>query len=362
MDMRDKFIALQAKQGEDHAVFCFAATAQEVLRLARIDRAGRNDQGDLFGFQRPQIAQHIHQIRDYLKRPDAVLPNSVVIALTDGVSASPHSAGGVELAFDLSKGPVATVVDGQQRLSALEPLKERSFEVFVSCLVCKDIKELQRQFILINSTRPLPKELIYELLPNVEGLAPSLSARSFASAVVQRLNFDPASPLRGQVHLHTNPNGRISSNALQKVVINSRSDGSMREVFTSAGEQGAFELVSDFYGAVMDVFGGAWVGMSPKTSRLVHGVGIVALGYVMDYGWIAEGARTRSAFAAILKRLEGHTAWASGAWDFPGDRRPWIRLQNTGTDIRLLTDYLLATLKRSRRVSHPVQLAEAAYD
>jgi DGQHR domain-containing protein len=164
--------------------------------------------GDLFGFQRPQIAQHIQQIRDYLQRRDAVLPNSVVIALTDGITVAEPKSGMVELVFDLSEGPVAAVVDGQQRLSALAPLENRHFELFVSCLVCESVKELQRQFILINSTRPLPKELIYELLPSVEGLSPALNARRFAAALTQRLNFDRSSPLSGQIRLHTNPNGR----------------------------------------------------------------------------------------------------------------------------------------------------------
>jgi len=346
--MRNKFVALRAKQGDQHAVFCFAATADEVLAIARIDRAGRDTQGDLFGFQRPQIAHHIHQIRDYLQRPDAVLPNSVVIALTNGITIIERQDEMVELVFDLSKGPVAAVVDGQQRLSALAPLSGRPFQLFVSCLVCENTKELQRQFILINSTKPLPKELIYELLPAVEGLSPTLNARRFASSLTQRLNFDKNSPLVGQIHLHTNPNGRLSSNALQRVIMNSRSDGALREMFSTRGEPACFDLVADFYGAVIDVFGKAWIGMSPKTSRLVHGVGLVALGYVMDYAWIAESARTRSAFAKVLRRLEGSTAWASGAWAFPDDPRPWNRLQNTTADIRILTDFLLLTLKKSR--------------
>src|SRR5262249_31999111 len=243
--MRNQFVALQAKQGEHHAVFCFTATGDEVLAIARIDRAGRDAQGDLFGFQRPQIAQHIHQIRDYLQRPDAVLPNSIVIALTSGITITERQDGMVELVFDLSKGPIGAVVDGQQRLSALAPLGNRHFELLVSCLVCESMKELQRQFILINSTRPLPKELIYELLPSVEGLSPALNARRFASALTQRLNFDRSSPLAGQIHLHTNPTGRLSSNALQRVIMNSRGDGALREVFSSGGEPSCFELVAD---------------------------------------------------------------------------------------------------------------------
>jgi DGQHR domain-containing protein len=358
--MRKQFVALMAKQGEHHAAYCFTATAEEVLAIARIERAGRDAQGDLFGFQRPQIAHHIQQIRDYLQRPDAVLPNSIVIALTDGIAVVEREDGMAELVFDLSNGPVAAVVDGQQRLSALAPLGDRHFELFVSCLVCESMKELHRQFILINSTKPLPKELIYELLPSVEGLSPALNARRFASALTQRLNFDRSSPLAGQIHLHTNPNGSLSSNAVQRVIMNSRSDGALREVFSGGGESACFELVSDFYGAVIDVFGKAWVGMSPKTSRLIHGVGLVALGYVMDYAWIAESARTRAAFAQVLKRLEGSTAWTSGAWPFPGDHRPWNRLQNTSADIRLLTDFLLLTLKRTRSARSTDEVLMAA--
>lgn len=358
--MRNSFIALQAKQGENSAVFCFTATAAEVLAIAQIDRAGRNEQGDLFGFQRPQIAQHIHQIRDYLQRSDAVLPNSVVIALTDGVTFKKHGSGTTMLEFDLKNGPVGTVVDGQQRLSALTPLTDRPFEVFVSCLVCKDAKELQRQFILINSTRPLPKELIYELLPSVEGLSPVLAARSFASGLTQRLNFDRHSSLRDAIHLHTNPAGRLSSNALQRVIMNSRTDGALREIASSGGVDACFNVVSDFYGAVGDIFGSAWVGMTPKTSRLVHGVGLAALGYVLDYAWIAESARTRTAFGQLLKRLDGKTAWTSGAWPFPDDHRPWNRLQNTNADIRILTDHLLATLKASRPARRTVDTEEGS--
>jgi len=37
-------------------------------------------------FQRPQIASHICEIKDYLEHDDAVLPNPIVIAFTSGVS------------------------------------------------------------------------------------------------------------------------------------------------------------------------------------------------------------------------------------------------------------------------------------
>ena len=81
------------------------------------------------------------------------------------------------------------MVDGQQRLTALSGLSKPDFEVFVSALICKDYDELRQQFVLINNTRPLPKTLIYELLPNVDGLPERFTARKFAARVVERLNF-----------------------------------------------------------------------------------------------------------------------------------------------------------------------------
>ena len=50
--------------------------------------------------------------------------------------------------------------------------------------------ELRQQFVLINNTRPLPKTLIYELLPSTPGLPEKFTARAFASKVVEILNYD----------------------------------------------------------------------------------------------------------------------------------------------------------------------------
>ena len=83
-------------------------------------------------------------------------------------------------AIDIADGPSGLVVDGQQRLTALSQVG-RDFQVFVSALICKDEAELRRQFVLINNTRPLPKSLIYELLPTVDDLPARLSKRSQAA-------------------------------------------------------------------------------------------------------------------------------------------------------------------------------------
>jgi DGQHR domain-containing protein len=345
------FSAIRAEQSTEHMVMCFTATASEISTFAAIERIARDNEGRLSGFQRPQIASHIQEIKDYLKRDDAVLPNPIVIAFTDNVEIKEISDQIVQITINIENGPPGLVVDGQQRLSALSLIPEKNFKVFVSALLCKDDAELRRQFVLINNTRPLPKSLIYELLPTVEGLPHRFSSRSFAADLASRLNYDATSSLRGMVHQHTNPSGIISDTAIQKVVINSLHDGILREFMRSPdGHDKSFQLISEFYRAVSLVFRDAWNGHKPKTSRLIHGAGIVSMGYVMELLALNLGSRTWEDFQKGLAPLVGKTAWTSGTWVFgQDDQRIWNSIQNTPSDASTLAHYLMRVMRDSLR-------------
>lgn len=354
MTTKLRFTAIQARQSTRNKVFSFAANAEEIFQIAKIERAGRTQQGDLFGFQRPQVSGHILEIRDYLKKEESVLPNSVVLAFVGDFEIIEKSDGICEVVVDISNGAPGLIVDGQQRLTALQPLTERNFQVFVSAILCENDDELRRQFILINNTRPLPKELIYELLPTVGGLPHRLSSRSFAAHITTKLNyFDEGnasnSALFGNIKQHTNPGGSISSTAVQKVVMNSRSNGALRELAGKDDiEERSVHLIGNFYGALMDLFPDAWIGRSPRNSRLKHSAGIIAAGFAMEVAYGMHGARTRSEFKNVLECLkhERACAWTSGRWYFSDtDVREWDKVQNTAPDVRILTNHLVRIVK-----------------
>ncbi|WP_440532389.1 DGQHR domain-containing protein DpdB [Variovorax sp. YR566] len=346
-----KFTAIRAKQAAGHDVFSFAATPQQVLAFSEIERVGRQDDGQLKGFQRHQIASHIKEIRDYFKRDDALLPNAVIIAFIDGIRATNRGHGVVDIEIDATKTKPGFVVDGQQRLTALSGIDKPGFQVFVSVLVCKDYNELRQQFVLINNTRPLPKTLIYELLPNVEGLPERFTARKFSARVVDRLNFTRGSSLFGEIRQHTNPQGVISDTAMQRFIMNSASDGAIRDfIKLDDYENRAYNIVNEFFEAIRAVFGSEWTGMSPRTSRLKHGAGIVAMGFVMEILYAQEGARTREHFADGLRLIKPFTAWTSGQWEFSSDDIcPWNGIQNTPADIDVLANHLVRLTKRVLR-------------
>jgi DGQHR domain-containing protein len=347
-----KFSAIKALQSPIHQVVSFAATVEQILAIASIDRVKRDDRGALHGFQRPQVSKHIREIRDYLSRPDAVMPNAVVLAFTSGVRVVEGNGAYAEIEVDISSGPPGFVVDGQQRLSALAGLEGSSFQLLVSALVCENQEELRRQFILVNNTSPLPKSLVYELLPSVSGLPFRMTSRARAARIVEMLNYDDRSSLQGQIKQHTNPLGVIGDTSLQKLVMNSLSDGYCREVIElSGGEDRCFLAISEFFQAVQEVFGNAWHGHTPKSSRLVHSAGIISMGFVMEQ-LCATGAPLAPVFKLGLRKLQGYTAWTldSGEWSFKTGNRPWNGVQNLHGDIHLLTDHLTRVVRSSELV------------
>jgi hypothetical protein len=230
-----KYKAVRASQAPDHDIFCFAAHPHEVLQFSEIERVGRDESGELKGFQRHQVAAHIKEIRDYLGRKD-------------------YLRGGV---------------------------------------------------------------------------------------------------FHGEIRQHTNPKGVLSDTAMQKLVMNSAAQGAIREFINLSNyEDRAISLLNEFFEAVRNVFGTEWVGMNPKTSRLRHGAGLVAMGFVMEHLYSTFGATMRDEFEPGLQLLRdhGHTAWTSGQWKLSDvDIRPWNGIQNTPSDIDLLANHLVRSLKRELR-------------
>ncbi len=347
------FSAVYAKQSAMHDVLTFTASAADILEFAAIDRAGRESDGSLSGFQRPQIAGHIRNIRDYLEQDDAVLPNPIVVAFLGGLTVVDRQVNGhcqIEIDTSSSAKP-GLVVDGQQRLTALSQTSRTDFQLFVSAIVCRDEAELKRQFVLINSARPLPKSLIYELLPAMQGLSRKMGERALAAELTARLNFTDGSALQGLIHQHTNPDGILKDTAIQKVIMSSASDGIMRELLQEQdGIMRCYGLINEYYWAIRNTFPGDWEGHKPKSSRLVHGAGIVAMGHVMELLAYFDKATTRDEFSVGLACLKPKTAWTQGEWDFGnGERRGWRGIQNVSSDIAMLSDYLVRQVRSDQR-------------
>jgi hypothetical protein len=144
----------------------------------------------------------------------------------------------------------------------------------------------------------------------------------------------------------------IKDNSLIKLLENSLSDGVLyrfRDPESGAGNtEEMLAVLKAFWEALRLTFKSAW-GKPPQRSRLMHGAGVVSMGFVMDA--IADRHResrtpTCEQFRADLEPLREVCRWTDGYWEFgPGVQRKWNEIQNTPKDIQLLANYLLVQYK-----------------
>ncbi|MGW5051356.1 DGQHR domain-containing protein DpdB [Actinokineospora sp. NPDC004072] len=361
--------ALEVRQGR-RRIYCFAVDGKKLHSFAAVSRIRRGDDEQLAGYQRPEVLSHIRGIRRYLESDGAMLPNAIVVAfekkrvefvpsLLTGETVSYSVPGELVIPIDESlpedRKP-GWLVDGQQRTAAIRDADIAEFPVAVVAFMADSEKEQRSQFILVNSTKALPKGLIHELLPDTTGhLPPSYVRRQLPAQLMTRLNGDRKSPFYRKIATPTAPDGYIKDNSVLKMVEHSLFEGALYQYRNSSDGSGDVKrmlthLIS-FWSMVRDTFPDEWA-KPPRSSRLTHGVGIQALGFVMDA--LTEGVPAEEvAVPRLLKAIESlkpHVAWTSGTWNFAGgEERRWNNLQNTPNDVRQLTAHLLRVLKRPKR-------------
>jgi DGQHR domain-containing protein len=374
-----RFPALEVRQGKRRRLYSFAVDGKQLPLFTTISRLHRDEETGIGGYQRPEVLSHIAEIRSYLESPDPMIPNAIVIAFDRSVRFEPSEVQPLERA-DVRPGqlivrldPNATpehkpgwIVDGQQRAAAIRDANISRFPICVTAFVTDSAHEQREQFILVNSTKPLPKGLIYELLPSTEARLPSaLERRRLPSQLLERLNHDTDSPLRGVIQTPTSPTGKIKDNSILKMLEHSLTDGALFGLRRSGDDdrdtEAMLSLLKIFWAAVATVFSDAW-DLPPRRSRLMHGAGVVSMGFLMDAivdRYRRHGALTTDQVVENLRPLRPICRWTAGEWLFAsGARRRWNEIQNTPKDIELLVDHLLDAY-RTRVWSRTRQVASA---
>lgn len=358
MVARTAFIEVEAfeiMQSPGRRLYSFVIDGKKIPSFASVSRV-RRVETDLLGYQRPEVVSHIDEIRTYLEGESPMIPNSVVIAFDERVKFTASARAGAWCRLGKLTIPTSGeekpgfVVDGQQRLAAIRDADIRQFPMPVTAFITDDLEVQTEQFILVNSTKPLPRGLIHELLPHTSAvLPPRFHRRRLPAMLVDRLNHDPASPLFGLIATPTAPRGVIKDNSMLRMLENSLTDGSLYE-FRKRGEtpdiDGMVAVLTEFWSAVRDSFSDAWA-LPPRKSRLMHGAGIVALGQVMDQlsAGVQRRRLKRGHFGEALDRIRPKCAWTAGYWRIPPrTKRRWDEIQNTTQDVQLLARALIAFL------------------
>lgn len=345
-----KYPTLLIKQ-HDKTIYSIKAKGSEILDFASISRIKRNEDGLLEGYQRTEVTRHVEEIAAYLSDTNAILPNAIVVCFEKDVKFEPitKDADFGYLHIPSGKNKCGWIVDGQQRVSALSHLDSENFEIVVNAFIAKDPHEQLEQFILVNNTKPLPKSLIYELLPEVKTEIPKgLVDKKLPIKLITELNNRPYSPFYKCVKTHTYPQGFIKDNSLIKALTHSLVDGALfnyrANIITGLNEddiEGMITLLCSFWGAVKETFPDDWI-LPPTKTRLTHGVGIIALSQAMDQiaGQLQKDTYIPKDFQPALNKLKPHCNWSSGYWNFGDSKIATLDIQNTSGDIKRMCNFI----------------------
>lgn len=357
--------ALRLEQSKDHPLFLFSLAAEELFQIADVSRVSRDEAGRLLGYQRPEVRRHVQDIVEYLDSGDVLFPNSLILALSSDVrfvqSRGPRiddglaSAGTLEIPIPADSGrKPAWIVDGQQRAMALSKSRRPGLAVPINAFVADDVDLQRDQFLRVNNTKPLPRGLISELLPETNAVLPArMASRRIPAALCDMLNRDPESPFAGLIRRASlapaeRKQAVVSDLSIIKMLEDSISHPSgclfpYRNLATGETDFEAIRLLLfTFWGAVKACFPDAW-GKPPSRSRLMHGAGIRAMGRLMDRIMSSldpRDPRTRGRIEDQLKAIRPVCHWTSGKWADLDDLG-WDEVQNVPRHIRMLSNSLL---------------------
>jgi DGQHR domain-containing protein len=357
--------ALRLKQSDQHPVYLFSLTAEQLEGIADVARMSRTANGALDGYQRSIAEDHVGNIAAYLNSEDPLFPNGLILTFHSSVKfekrRGPGNDDGSAIAGNVLipvPGPgepkPGWIVDGQQRWIALSRAKNREFAVPISAFIADEIGIQRDQFIRINSVKPLDKALVTELLPEVAlAISPRLTARKIPSTLVEHLNSNEESPFVGLIRRPsmTAPDRKRAVvqdtslvNALEESL--TTANGSLfphRNLATGEVDFDAiWWILITYWKAVRLVFPDAW-GKPATQSRLMHGVGIRAMGRLMDKmmsSVVPFDDRAPDQIQQALESIAPHCHWTSGAWVGLNDL-PWNDLENTSRHIRTLSNLLI---------------------
>jgi DGQHR domain-containing protein len=363
--------ALLVHQNPRYPLYLFTLTGEELQQIAEVARLSRNDAGRLVGYQRGIVRRHVRNITEYLNSGDVLFPNSIVLALSGEVRFTRHkkaknrgdlsATGTIEIPLAANGGKPAWIVDGQQRAMALAQASRKHIPVPVNAFVAVDAATQREHFLRVNATRPLPRGLITELLPELATvLPPTLAVRKIPAALCEMLCSDPESPFRGLIRRASTPPGQrrqavVADTALVKMLEDSLSMplGCLfphRNIATGETDFGRIRsILLVYWNAVRSTFPEAW-GLPPSKSRLMHGVGLRAMGRLMDRVMAGINPDTPRAVQHVsrhIARVVPVCHWTTGRWEELGGLR-WNELQSVPSHFRMLSALLVRSYVRDR--------------
>ncbi|HEY0070068.1 MAG TPA: DGQHR domain-containing protein [Chloroflexia bacterium] len=221
--------------------------------LREIASVSKRDANNPKGYQRHLSEKRLREVGQYIKKPRATFPNSIIINL-DSKKAR------FEPSSDDSRGTVvikreygaAWIIDGQHRLYGFNHSEGKEFDLVVVAFLDLSERDQATIFKIINSTQKgVNPSLIYDLIELTKD-AEFLDER--AHEIVKALNEDTDSPWKDQIKMLGEGSGTVSQASFIGELKKLLQNVTFKDY--PVGEQ--IKLLKDYFSAIRESFPEAW--------------------------------------------------------------------------------------------------------
>jgi len=221
--------------------------------LRDISYVSRRDIGNPQGYQRYLNKRRLQQVAEYIKKPRATFPNSIIINLdASKVRYEPSSDNRKGTLVIKKEQGVAWIIDGQHRLYGFDYSEGKEFDLIVSAFIGLSIGDQATIFKVINSTQKgVSPSLIYDLIDLTKDVE-YLDER--AHEIVKALNYDEDSPWQGLIKMIGRGPGLVSQAFFIGELKRLLRDPIFKEY--PLGEQ--IRILKDYFSALKELFPNAW--------------------------------------------------------------------------------------------------------
>ncbi len=205
------------------------------------------------GYQRFLNNKRLRDVGDYIKKPRATFPNSIILNLDPLKARFEPSPDGKRGTIVIHKDEnVAWIIDGQHRLFGFGFSEGKEFDLIVSAFLGLSINDQATIFKVINSTQVgVSPSLIYDLIDLTKD-AEYLDKR--AHEIIKALNDDEDSPWRGKIKMLGIGKGIIS----QAAFIGSLKTLLQNSIFKEYDEGEQIKILKDYFSVLRNLFPRAW--------------------------------------------------------------------------------------------------------
>ncbi len=308
-EIRKDCTKVQQGGQEFYAFVIDSKTLREIAYVSR--REITNPQG----YQRYLSSKRLMEVGEYIKKPRATFPNSIILNL-DPKKARFEPADGNRGTMIIPREPgVAWIIDGQHRLYGFERSEGKEFDLLVAAYLGLAAADQATIFKVINSTQMgVSPSLIYDLIDLTKD-AEYLDER--AHEIVKSLNEDDDSPWKGQIKMLGVGKGIISQAAFISELRRLLQHAIMKDY--PVGEQ--IKILKDYFLVLRDLFPNAW---ASRKYVLCKTLGVAAVLLIMPKVLIhcrIRNSFTMSTMRDLLKdlpKLQVPTETGSEVIDFSG--------------------------------------------